>query len=81
MITQNYEIKDIQQGTELEVAGASGALFKNGIEIGRVVDYGDNGPLDIRIPDLELTELKLYALQEWPTVEEFLEYLIDKAVN
>jgi len=81
MIIEHYEIKDIRQGTETEVAGASGALYKNGIEIGRVVDYGDSGPLDIRIPEQELTELKLFALQEWPTVEEYLEYLIDKAVN
>lgn len=81
MNTTQYEIKDIQQGVEHEIAGASGKLFMNGIEIGKVIDLADGGPFDIVLSDEELTEIKLFAMREWPSVEEFLEYLIDKAVN
>lgn len=77
-----YTIDTVTAGTELDLAGGSARLLKDGEPIGRLIDHGDDSELDVAdiTPD-ELALLEAHALASFESREAFLEDLIRRTVD
>jgi hypothetical protein len=77
-----YSITDIQQGTALDIAGATATLLRDGIAIGTIVDHGDGEALDLDgIAADERAALDAHARLTHESTEAFLEDLIRRTVD
>lgn len=77
-----YTLTDIRQGTDLDIAGATATLQRDGIAIGTIVDHGDGEALDLDgIATDERTTLDEHARLTHQSTEAFLDDLIRRTVD